>query len=176
MLPPVLGGSGDGDNTLTMRSMTVALRLSAEDVLLVRLALLYHLARPGAELDTSTGQLAEHGLAEVDAALAEREDAAVSLELTDGQRHRLLEAMLGCVNELRVYHLNGGAASMVAGFNETARRSFPPIAGDPEAALDVAESMLMLRRRLNASRSVAEPRSRSAEPPRRGRWPFRRQR
>ncbi|TAK62110.1 MAG: hypothetical protein EPO22_07735 [Dehalococcoidia bacterium] len=155
--------------------MTVALRLSAEDVRLVRLALLYHLARPGAEFDASTGQLAEHGLTEVDAALAEREDAAASLELTDGQLRRLLEAMLGCVNELRVYHLNGGAASMVPRFNETARRSFPAIADDPEAALDVAESMLMLRRRLAQPGAGNERPSRAAEPPKRSRWPFRRQ-
>ncbi len=45
---------------------------------------------------------------------------------------RLLQAMLGCVNELRVYHLNAGAASMVPGFNEAARRSFPEMAADPD--------------------------------------------
>ena len=140
----------------------------------MRLALVYHLARPGAELDSSTGQPAEHGLAEVDAALAERQDVQASLELTDGQLHRLLEAMLGCVNELRVYHLNGGAASMVPGFNEAARSSFPAIAGDPEAALEVAESMLMLRRRLSTPGRAVEQRSSTAEPPRRSRWPFRR--
>jgi hypothetical protein len=156
-----------------MRSMTIALRLSADDVRLVRLALLYHLARPGAELDASTGKPAEHGLAEVDASLAERQNAAASLELSDRQTRGLLEAMLGCVNELRVYHLNGGAASMVPGFNEAACRSFPALAGDPEAALDVAESMMMLRRRLSAPGSGAERRSGGAEP-KHGRWPFRR--
>ena len=46
-----------------MGSMAMALHLSADDVRLVRLSLLYHLARPGAELDPTTGQPAEHGLA-----------------------------------------------------------------------------------------------------------------
>ncbi len=154
--------------------MTVAIRLSAGEVRLVRLALLYHLARPGAELDPATGQPAEHGLAEVDAALAGRDDAAATLTLTGEQLRRLLQAMLGCVNELRVYHLNAGAASMVPGFNEAARRSFPEMAADPESALDVAESMLMLRRRLARPEGPAAGPSGSAEPARRGRWPFRR--
>ena len=82
--------------------------------------------------------------------------------------------MLGSVNELRVYHLNGGAASMVTGFNETARRFFPAIAGEPEVALDVAESMLMLRRRLSRSETTNVDPPARAEPARRGRWPFRR--
>lgn len=154
--------------------MTATLRLSPEDVRLVRLALLYHLARPGAELDAATGRLAEHGLAEVDAALAEHHDASATLALTDEQLRRLLEALLGCVNELRVYHLNAGAASMVPGFNESARRSFPAMAADPEAAVDVAESMLMLRRRLARSEAAAGAPPERAEPAKRARWPFRR--
>ncbi len=157
-----------------MQSMATALHLSSDDVRLVRLALLYHLARPGAELDPSTGQLAEHGLAEIDAALAERNISAATLTLTGEQMRRLLQAMFGSVNELRVYHLNGGAASMVAGFNESARRFFPAIADDPEAALDVAESMVMLRRRLFRSETTNVGPPARAEPARRGRWPFRR--
>ena len=157
-----------------MQSMATALHLSADDVRLVRLALVYHLARPGAELDPATGQPAEHGLAEVDAAIAEREGFAATLTLTDEQLRRLLQAMLGSVNELRIYHLNGGAASMVTGFNETARRFFPAIAGEPEVALDVAESMVMLRRRLSRSETTNVDPPASAEPARRGRWPFRR--
>lgn len=154
--------------------MTAATRLSASDVRLVRLALLYHLARPGAELDPATGHHTEHGLAEVDAALAERDDGAVTLTLTDAQSHRLLQAMLGSVNELRVYHLNGGSASMVPGFNDTARRLFPAMAADPESALDVAEAMLMLRRRLSRSGGSAVAGEESARPAKRGRWPFQR--
>jgi len=152
-----------------MRLMAIAVHLSAGDVLLVRLALVYHFARPGAELDPATGHLAEHGLAEVDAALAGREESAATLALGDVQLHRLLQAMLGCVNELRVYHLSDGAASMVPGFNETARRLFPAMEGDPEAAVDVAESMLMLRRRLSRSETA-----KFGEPARRSHRPFRR--
>ena len=154
--------------------MAATLRLSADDVRLVRLALRYHLARPGAELDAATGQLAEHGLTAVDAALAEHVDAAATLALTDAQLRKLLEAMLGCVNELRVYHLNGGAASMVQGFNEAACRLFPAMAGDPEDALTVAESILMLRRRLARSEAAEAGRSGTTGQAKRRRWPFRR--
>jgi hypothetical protein len=157
-----------------MRLMTVALRLQPGDVRLVRLALVYHLARPGAELDPATGQPAEHGLAEAGAALAQRDDAGATLTLTDGQLQRLLQAMLGCVNELRVYHLSGGAVSMVPGFNETAIHMFPEMAADPEAAIDVAESMLLLRRRCERERGTSPPPPIAAEPAKRGRWPFRR--
>jgi len=156
-----------------MGSMAATLRLSADDVRVVRLALMYHLARPGAELDAATGQLAEHGLTEVDAALAEHDGASATLALTDAQLRKLLEAMLGCVNELRVFHLNGGAASMVRGFNEAARRLFPAMARDPEAALTVAESMLMLRRRLARSESAESGPSGTADQAKRSRWPFR---
>ena len=150
------------------------LRLTAEDIRLVRLALLYHLARPGAELDPATGQPAAHGLAEVDGALDARDDSAAMLTLDDGQHRKLLVAMLGCVNELHVYHLSGGAPSMVPGFSETARRLFPSMTDEPEAALDVAQSMLMLRRRLARSEATEAPNARAAGPERRSRWPFRR--
>lgn len=153
--------------------MTTTLHFSAEDIRLVRLALLYHLARPGAELDHATGQPAAHGLAELEAAISARGNAPAQLALEDEQRRKLLEAMLGCVNELRVYHLNGGAPSMVRGFNETARRLFPSMAGDAEAALEVAESMLMLRRRVASEARRADV-ERAPEPSRRARWPFRR--
>lgn len=155
-----------------MRSMATTLRLSAADLPLVRLALLYHLARPGAELDPATARPAEHGLAEIKAAISDRGDAPVTLALDEAQHRRLLAAMLGCMNELRFYHLNGGAASTVPAFNETARRLFPSMAADPDAALDVAESMLMLRRRLvsGAAGGVED----APEHARRGRWPFRR--
>ena len=154
--------------------MTVTLRLTAEDLRLVRLALLYHLGCPGAELDASTGQRAAHGLAEVNAAIGARDDSAATLALEEEQKRKLLAAMLGCVNELRVYHLNGGSPSMVPGFNETACRLFPAMADDPEAALAVAESMLMLRRRLARSEATEPGQPGTAELARRSRWPFRR--
>jgi hypothetical protein len=153
--------------------MTTTLHFSAEDIRLVRLALLYHLARPGAELDHATGQPAAHGLAELDAAISARDDVPAQLALEDEQRRKLLGAMLGCVNELRVYHLNEGAQSVVRSFNDTARRLFPAMAEDPEAALEVAESMLMLHRRVASEAGSADV-ERAPEPSRRARWPFRR--
>ena len=52
-----------------------SLRLPQRQARLVALAVAYHLARPGAELDRETLQEYEHGLAEVPAALDPQLDA-----------------------------------------------------------------------------------------------------
>jgi hypothetical protein len=95
----------------------------------------------------------------------------------DGEQYRrLLSAIYGCVNELRVYHMRGGGETTIPRFNETARSLFPAMAAEPEAALGVAEAMMMLRRRLErAVRRAGEERAAQPAPgERRRRWPFRR--
>ncbi len=153
--------------------MTITLRLSHGEPRLIYLALVYHLGRPGSELDAATLLPGEHGLGEVERALADRTGAgALTINLDADQHRKLLAAMSGCVNELRVYHMSSGATSMVPRFNETAQTLFPVVATDPEAALSVAEAMMMLRRRL-ASETASAPRS--IEPVAEGkrrRWPF----
>ena len=162
--------------------MTIALKLTHDEPRLVYLALVYHLGRPGSELDPVTKQPVEHGLREVKTALGNdvASESAV-IELDDDQYRKLLLAIYGSVNELRVHHMRGGAESTVARFSETARTLFPEVAHEPEAALDVAEAMMMLHRRIE--RAVARagaPASPSgapegSEPPKgRPRWPFRR--
>jgi hypothetical protein len=153
--------------------MTVALKLTHDEPRLVYLALVYHLGRPGSELDPETRQPVEHGLGEVKAALAHELDAeAAIVELNEAQYRRLLSAIYGGVNELRVYHMRSGALSTVPAFAETARALFPEITADPEQALAVSEAMIMLHRRIERAVAAAAP-AEAAAPPKR-RWPFRR--
>jgi hypothetical protein len=156
--------------------MTFALKLTHDEPKLVYLALVYHLGRPGSELDPETKQLDPQGLRGVKTALGNElnADSAV-IELDERQYRRLLSAIYGCVTELRGHHLRDGAPSTVERFSETARALFPEIAGDPAAALDVAEAMVMLHRRLERAVSAAmAPASDggSDDPAKRRRWPF----
>jgi hypothetical protein len=157
-----------------------ALKLTHDEPRLVYLALVYHLGRPGSELDPVTKMPVERGLRNVKVKLgAEIESDSAIIELDSEQYRKLLSAIYGCVNELRVYHMRNGAESTVARFTETARSLFPDIAAEPEAALDISEAMMMLHRRMERAVQRAEAASASppeAEPAKTGRWPFRRSR
>jgi hypothetical protein len=128
--------------------MSVTFKLTHHEPRLVYLALVYHLGRPGSELDAKTRRPREHGMRDLEASLRDQLAGDALIELDDDRYGRLLSAMHGCVNELRVYHMRNGAESTVAAFTSTARSLFPAIVADPEEALAVAESMMMLRRRL----------------------------
>jgi hypothetical protein len=125
-------------------------QLTNLDARLAYLALQYHLARPGSELDPMTKQSAPHGLSEVAAALDPQLDrASAAIELNDEQRQRMLSALSGAINELKATSLlAGGGKSMVPAFRETLHRLFPDAAEDEEEATRLAGHMLMLRRRL----------------------------
>src|SRR3954469_23022510 len=102
--------------------MTFALKLTHDEPRLVYLALVYHLGRPGSELDPQTKQPLAHGLRETKVALgAHLTDDDAVIEVDDDQFRRLLSAIYGTVNELRVYHMRGGAESGVERFTETAQ-------------------------------------------------------
>ncbi|MEX0785434.1 MAG: hypothetical protein WD939_02245, partial [Dehalococcoidia bacterium] len=78
------------------------IQLSNADARLAYLALQYHLARPGSELDPQTRQPATHGLAEVATTLEPQLEQAVStIELEPFQRQRLDSAIAGTINELK---------------------------------------------------------------------------
>jgi hypothetical protein len=162
--------------TCAMMVPMMALKLTHDEPKLVYLALVYHLGRPGSELDRETKLPVEHGLREVKVQLGGHlDDEAAIVELDQPQYARLLSAIYGAVNELRVYHMRDGAESGVARFTETARTLFPEIASEPETALTIAEAMMMLHRRLErAVDRAAEATSARVAPPKRGRWPFRR--
>jgi hypothetical protein len=154
--------------------MSFALKLTHDEPRLVYLALVYHLGRPGSELDRETKMPIEHGLREVKLALgAHLADEYAVIDLDEAQYRRLLSAIYGAVNELRVYHMREGAESGIERFTETARTLFPEIAADPENAITIAEAMMMLHRRLErAVTRAAAAAPNAAEPPKRRRWPF----
>ncbi|MDE3095021.1 MAG: hypothetical protein KGK07_03365 [Chloroflexota bacterium] len=157
--------------------MTFALKLTHDEPRLVYLALVYHLGRPGSELDAETRQVGAHGLRGVKTGLgAHLDDESAIIELDEAQYRRLLSAIYGSVNELRVFHMRGGAEGGVPRFAETVRALFPAAAADPEAALDIAQAMMMLHRRIEraVARAAATPPAGSPPASKRRRWPFRR--
>ncbi len=155
--------------------MTFALKLTHDEPKLVYLALVYHLGRPGSELDRDTKLPIEHGLREVrlDLGAHVADDSAI-IELDDAQYRQLLSAIYGAVNELRVYHMRNGAESDVERFTATARALFPDVVADPEQALSVAEAMIMLHRRLEraVAHAAGSTETTTPAPPARRRWPF----
>lgn len=164
----------------------VELHLRPEDARLVYLAVAYHLGRPGSELDPVTKQPVEHGLAEVSRELQPQlRRATASITLSANQVTRLVSGMFGAITELKGYALldvrspedGGGRKSTVAGFDGTLRHLFPEIEQDVENAMEIAEHMIMLKRRLDAHFAAAAPpetTTAAAEPPRRRWWPFKR--
>ena len=155
--------------------MTIALKLTHDEPRLVYLALVYHLGRPGSELDPVTKAPSASSLREVKTSLGNdvaRESAII--ELDDHQYRKLLSAIYGCVTELRVQHMRDGAGSTVARFSETAATLFPALRADPGVALDIAEAMMMLHRRMERAvqgAAAAEGRADDADnAPKRGWW------
>jgi hypothetical protein len=154
--------------------MPAELRLQPNDARLVFLALAYHLARPGSELDPETKMPVEHGLAEVSSALQPQlRQAVASITLSAYQLQRLGFAMLGSVNELKVYPMlearppdqGGGRRSTVPGFDQTLRHLFPQVEEDAEEVLAIAEQMVMLKRRIDRATEEAQASEEPAQPP-----------
>jgi hypothetical protein len=161
--------------------MSVELRLEPAEAKLVFLALAYHLARPGSELDRETKLPVQRGLAEVSSALQPQlgRDIAI-ITLADHQLERLRSAMLGAVNELKVYPMlearppaeGGGRRSTVPGFDQTLRHLFPEVDEEADEALTVAERMVMLKRRLDTATAQASQPASDGQRTRRPWWRF----
>ena len=161
----------------------IELNIRQEDAKLVYLAIAYHLGRPGSELDAETKRPIEHGLAEIARELQPQLRLAVArISLRDSQMARLTSAMLGSITELKAYPLldalppeeGGGRRSSVPGFDPSLRHLFPKVEADAGAAMEIAERMLVLKRRIDATVAAA-PASRAPEPDgrrERGWWPF----
>ncbi len=160
-----------------------SLRLPQRQARLVALAVAYHIARPGAELDRETMREYEHGLAEVPAALDPQLDAeAATVELHPLQVTLLAGALSSVVNELKTYSMldataGGRPRSAAPAFDDRLRSLFPEVAADPPAAADLAGEAAMLRRELPLARAreLLDEERRTAEKARRGRkrtWQF----
>jgi hypothetical protein len=161
----------------------LTLQLRSGDAKLVFLAVAYHLGRPGSELDPITKQPVEHGLAEVASSLQPQLRLAVaSIDLRPNQLRRLLSGMLGSITELKAYPMleqradvdGGGRRSSVPGFDRTLRHLFPEVEEDAGESLDVAERMLLLKRRLDNETAGFGEEEPPPQPERRGWWPFKR--
>jgi hypothetical protein len=164
--------------------MAVELRLRPAEARLVFLAVAYHLARPGSELDPQTKLPVQHGLAEVSSALQPQlRQAVASVTLGAHQLERLGSAILGAINELKVYPMleprppeeGGGRRSTVPGFDRTLRHLFPAVEEDPDEATALIEPFMTLRRRLDAALRQAAEGDKKPASPRRPWWRFWRQ-
>jgi hypothetical protein len=154
-----------------MENQTVALKLTHDEPRLVYLALVYHLGRPGSELDPATKLPGAHGLRDVKTALGNELGGESAIIQVDAEQYRkLLSAIYGSVNELRVHHMRGGATSTVERFSETAETLFPELKADPAAALDLAEAMMMLHRRMERAMNSASSSPTEGGAPKRRRW------
>ncbi len=150
-----------------------SLRLPQRQARLVALAVAYHLARPGSELDRETMREYERGLAEVPFALDPQLEAeAATLELSSLQVTLLATAMSSVLSELKMYSMfdtmageSGRPRSTAAGFDERLRSLFPEVSADPAAADALAGEMTMLRRELplGRARALIEEERRAAE-------------
>ncbi|MFN8639441.1 MAG: hypothetical protein U0360_08275 [Dehalococcoidia bacterium] len=127
------------------------LSLRQSEARLLYLAALYHLGRPGSEVDAATRQPLEDGLAPVAAGLqAQSGSDSTSLTLTDFQLGRLGEALLGLVNELKQIGISG--RSVTPRLFEELTRLYPEVTSvEPSAALDLAGEATLLRRRLESA-------------------------
>ncbi|HLF71822.1 MAG TPA: hypothetical protein VI759_06695 [Dehalococcoidia bacterium] len=163
--------------------MDIELQLRQEDARLVFLAVAHHLGRPGSELDPLTKQPVEHGLAEVSRAMQpQMRNAVTTLRLNQDQVARLQSGMLGSITELKAYALlrprdDTGRRSTVPGFDGSLLHLFPEVEADVEISLDIAERMLMLKRRLDerlAEMPPDAPSKSQTSKPKKGLWPFKR--
>jgi hypothetical protein len=158
-----------------------ALRLPQHQARLVALAVAYHLARPGSELDPETLSDYAHGLRELQPVIeAQVESDSAMLDLTPLQAVLLSTALSSVVSELKMYSVfdtMSGASrrprSTAPGFDERLRSLFPAIAGDAEFASRLAEDMTILRRELPSVRArevIAEEKRAAEEARSRKRW------
>ncbi len=146
------------------------IQLAPLDAKLIYLALQYHLARPGSELDSNTNQPVAHGLREVAGALKPQlERALATIELSEAQHQRLLSAISGTMNELKTYPLlpkrGAGRHSAIPDFDAALRELFPEVEQEPEEAPQLAGHLMALRRRLEGTVTAAPEPS-----PTQGRW------
>ena len=158
------------------------LELRQNEAKLVFLAVAYHLGRPGSELDPVTKQAVEHGMADVSRDLQPQLRMALArISLNPSQITRLQSSMLGSITELKTYPMfeprisdGGTSRSTVPGFDKSLIHLFPEVEEDAELALDIAERMLLLKRRLDQEISALppEPATEITKPKRKSWWPL----
>jgi hypothetical protein len=137
------------------------IKLPPHQAKLVTLAVEYHLARPGSELDPDTMSRYKHGLAELVPVLeAQLEEREVTFDMNPLQGMLLSTAFSSTLSELKMYSVFDRMAgdsrrprSTAHGFDDRLRTLFPAIAGDPSYASRLAEDLTMLRREMPFARA-----------------------
>jgi hypothetical protein len=156
------------------------LQLRNEDARIAYLATVYHLGRPGSELNPDTLQKHDLGLQVVhDAMLPLLGQAVVELDLSAFQILKLGQAIEGVTNELKQYGMADGR-SAVPRFSETMAWLYPETKDEPGLALDIVGHAVMLNRRLGgavveARREVADAAAaerNTRDEAKRSRWKF----
>jgi len=161
------------------------LRLPQHQARLVTLAVSYHLARPGSEIDPNTLTDYEHGLRELLPVVDQQLEAETAhFDVRPLQAVLLSTAISSVISELKVYSVfdsMSGASprprSTAVGFDDRLRALFPAIAGDPGYASQLAADCLVLRRELPSARArelVVEEKLQAEETARlrKKRWQF----
>jgi hypothetical protein len=136
-------------------------RIPQHQARLVALAVGYHLARPGAELDPDTMSGYKHGLRELAPLLeAQLDQPHAVFDLNPLQGVLLSTAFSSVLSELKMYSVFDRMAgdsrrprSTATGFDDHLRDLFPEIAGDAAYASQLAEEMALLRRELPFARA-----------------------
>ena len=148
-------------------------QLSNTDARVAYLALQYHLARPGSELDPETKQPSARGLTAVAQALEPQlQQAVATIDLSEYQRQRLVSAVAGAMNELKTLPLlRAGGQTTVPAFHETLGRLFPEATEDPDESSQLAAHLMALRRRLEQAPATSQPADTTAATGRRW-WRF----
>ncbi len=132
------------------------LQLRNEDARIVYLATVYHLGRPGSEVNPETLQKHDLGLQQVhDDMLPLLSQAVVEIDVSPFQILKLSQAVEGVTNELKQYGMANGR-SAVPRFTETMTWLYPESAEEPGIALDVVTHAVMLNRRLAAAVAEAQ--------------------
>ena len=131
------------------------LSLNSDATRLIALAVVYHLGRPGSELDPTTLQRHEIGLGPLQQTIEDHlPNTEMSLEISSYQLSRLGEALHGTINELKQYELSEGR-SVIPGFAEAIVRLFPAHVNEQGGTLDLASQAVLLRRQLSKAISEA---------------------
>jgi hypothetical protein len=158
------------------------IRLPQHQARLVALAVSYHLARPGSEIDRETMQEYKHGLRELLPVIdAQVDEPAATFDLNPVQAMLLSTAFSSVLSELKMYSIFDAMSgesrrprSTAPGFDDRLRDLFPEIAGDPAYATQLAEDMTILRRELPFARAreILDEQRRAAEEARAGKKPW----
>jgi hypothetical protein len=161
---------------------TFRIKLPQHHAKLVSLAISYHLARPGSEIDPDTLSSYKHGLADLVPIIeAQLEEQHTLFDLSPLQGMLLSTAFSSVLSELKMYsvfdRMSGDSRrprSTAPGFDDRLRDLFPEIAGDPYYASKLAEDMALLRRELPfaKARELHEVERQAAEAARRQRKPW----